>query len=110
VALQPKDSVIMSGYDRYQHFIDRLTPKYGQVDEQQLMEMIKRPVSMKSNLHCAIFHPATLELWVTVAATDGSPACNQPYYRFSLKDTQDPGSPNSEAKPAPTGKKASLRR
>ena len=80
----PKDTVILSGHDRYQHFTRRLAPAYGKVDEKVLQKMIRRPVSMKSNLHNAIFHPATLEVWVAVAASDGSPACNQTYYRYSL--------------------------
>jgi hypothetical protein len=88
IAIQPEDCVVLSGYDRYQHFIDRLMPKYGQVDERALMEMIKRPVSMGSNLHCAIFRPDTLELWVAVAASDGSPACNQTYHRYQLEPRQ----------------------
>lgn len=86
LALQPKDVLVLSGTDRYRHFLERLMPRYGQVDEQALMELVKRPVSMKSNLHVAIFRPETLEVWVAVAAPDGSPACDQPYYRYSLRD------------------------
>ena len=86
--MPPKDTLVLSGYDRYQHFIDRLLPRFGEVDERALMEMVKRPVSMKSNLHVAIFHPETLEVWVAVAASDGSPACDQPYYRYSLAKEQ----------------------
>ncbi|MBI4614111.1 MAG: peptidase C45 [Planctomycetes bacterium] len=84
IALQPENCVVVSGPDRYQHFVDRLLPRYGEVDESLLMEMVKRPVAMRSNLHCAIFHPATLEAWVAIAAPDGSPACDQPYARYSL--------------------------
>ena len=84
MALQPEDTLVLSGHDRYLHFMDRLDATYGQVDETQLMEMVKRPVSMKSNLHVAIFHPETLEVWVAVADADGNPACDQPYYRFTL--------------------------
>ncbi len=90
VALQPKDCVVISGYDRYQHFVDRLMPRYGQVDERALMEMVKRPVSMKHNLHVAIFHPGTLEAWIAVAAPDGSPACDQPYFHYSMQE-EGPG-------------------
>ncbi len=89
IALQPKDALVISGYDRYQHFIERLMPRYGEVDAPALMEMVKRPVSMKSNLHVAIFHPETLEVWVAVAASDGTPACEQPYVRFSLREALD---------------------
>jgi isopenicillin-N N-acyltransferase-like protein len=90
IALPPKDTLVLSGYDRYQHFIDRLIPRFGKVDHKALIEMVKRPVSMKSNLHVAIFHPEKLEMWVAVASKDGKPACSQPYYRYQL------------AKPAPT--------
>ncbi|MGE0711569.1 MAG: C45 family autoproteolytic acyltransferase/hydrolase [Planctomycetota bacterium] len=98
IAMPPADSLVISGYDRYQHFIDRLLPGYGKVDERALMEMVKRPVSMKSNLHVAIFHPETLEVWVAVAAPDGDPACNQPYARYSLAA---PAAPTGAATPAP---------
>ncbi|MFH1738160.1 MAG: peptidase C45, partial [bacterium] len=66
-------------------FLERLDPNYGKVDENNLMEMIKRPVSMSGNLHCAIFHPSTGEAWVAHAASDGDPACNQKYHRYALK-------------------------
>ena len=81
----PEDSVIISGVDRYKFFADRLKEKYGQVDAQLLQEMIKRPVAMKSNLHDAIFHPATLEAWVANAGPKGEPACDQPYYHYVLQ-------------------------
>ena len=80
----PEDAVILSGDDRYKAFTERLLKKYGEVDEVLLQELIKRPVSMKGNLHNAIFHPATLEVWVAHAGSDGEPACNQPYHHFKL--------------------------
>ncbi len=83
--LLPEDCVVISGIDRFGHFMKRLENHYGEVDENNLMEMIKRPVSMKSNLHCAIFHPSTGEAWVAHAASDGSPACNQEYHRYVLE-------------------------
>ncbi len=85
IAIQPEDCLILSGYDRYQHFVDRLMPRYGKVDEHALMEMIRQPVAMSENLHCAIFKPHTLEMWLAVAAPDGSPACDQPYFHFKLE-------------------------
>lgn len=80
----PPDSMIISGPDRYRFFADRLQEHYGKVNPTLLQEMIKRPVAMKSNLHNAIFHPATLEAWVAHAGPDGSPACDQPYHHFRL--------------------------
>jgi hypothetical protein len=83
-AKQPEDTVLISGADRFQCFAERLAKVHGSVDEKALMEIVLRPVSMKSNLHTAIFHPGTREVWVAVAAKDGSPACDQPYTRFTL--------------------------
>lgn len=90
LALQPEDSLIISGYDRYEHFAERLAERYGKVDAPALMAMVKRPVSMKSNLHVAIFRPEALEVWVAVAADDGAPACNQPYARYVLTPSAQP--------------------
>ncbi|MBI1387503.1 MAG: peptidase C45 [bacterium] len=82
----PDDAVIISGPDRYKSFTERLTggDEYGKVDEKRLMELIKRPVSMKGNLHNAIMHPSTLDVWVAVAGADGEPACNMPYRHVKL--------------------------
>ncbi|HBP21978.1 MAG TPA: peptidase C45 [Planctomycetes bacterium] len=86
IATPPKDVLVLSGYDRYQHFMERLDERYGKIDEQALIDMVKRPVSMKSNLHVAIFKPETLEVWVAVAGSDGSPACNQRYHHYRLAE------------------------
>ncbi|MEZ6186220.1 MAG: C45 family peptidase [Planctomycetota bacterium] len=87
IAQPPADTIVLSGPDRYLHFVERLmNGNYGKVDAPLLQELCKRPVAMKSNLHIAIFHPETLEVWVAVAAQDGSPACDQPYFRYSLAD------------------------
>ena len=80
----PEDTIVISGLDRYTLFCERLEKEYGRVDEKVLMKMVRRPVSMKSNLHVAIFHPKTLRAWIAVAAPDGNPACNQPYVEIRL--------------------------
>ncbi|HOE10048.1 MAG TPA: C45 family autoproteolytic acyltransferase/hydrolase [bacterium] len=85
MGMLPENTVVISGEDRYRFFLERLDTEYGKVDETRLMEMIKRPVSMKSNLHCAIFHPATAEAWVAHAASDGAPACDQTYHHYVLE-------------------------
>ena len=85
----PEDCVVISGQDRYKTFTERLLEKYGQVDEKLMQELILRPVSMKGNLHNAIFHPSTLEVWVANAGSDGEPACNQPYYRYQLTKQEE---------------------
>ena len=50
-----------------------------------MIEMIKRPVAMKSNLHNAIFSPETLEMWCADAGKH-TPACDEPYARCNLAD------------------------
>jgi hypothetical protein len=85
LGLQPPDCVVISGPDRYAHFVNRLKDYEGRVDEKILMQIIKRPVSMRDNLHCAIFHPSTGEAWVAHAASDGSAACDQPYHHYVLR-------------------------
>jgi hypothetical protein len=47
--------------------------------------MMARGVAMKSNMHDALFKPATQELWVA-NSTIAAPACNLPYTHLSLKD------------------------
>lgn len=86
----PEDCVIISGEDRYKTFTERLLEQYGKVDEKIMQKMIERPVSMKGNLHNAIFHPSTLEVWVANAGSDGEPACNQPYYHYQLGKQDNP--------------------
>jgi len=51
-----------------------------------LIEIIKRPVAMSSNLHDAIFAPETLEMWVSDAAMHGRSACDEPYARLQLRE------------------------
>jgi hypothetical protein len=83
----PPDTIVISGRDRYETFCERLAARFGKVDEKALVEMVKRPVSMKGNLHVAIFHPATRRAWIAVAAADGSPACDRPYVEVRLPES-----------------------
>jgi isopenicillin-N N-acyltransferase like protein len=50
---------------------------------QDMIELIKRPVAMRSNLHDAVFRPETLDLWVADAGR-ATPACDEPYAHFNL--------------------------
>ncbi|MDW8036908.1 MAG: non-reducing end alpha-L-arabinofuranosidase family hydrolase, partial [Thermoguttaceae bacterium] len=51
----------------------------------RMIQIIKRPVAMASNLHNAIFSPETLEMWVADAGRD-TPACDEPYVRVCLPE------------------------
>jgi len=81
----PPDTVLISGDERAKVLSRRLQENYGQIDVPKLIEIIKRPVAMRSNLHNAIFAPETLEMWCADAGRD-MPACDEPYARISLRE------------------------
>jgi hypothetical protein len=83
--LVPDDTVLVSGGDRARTLSARLQQSYGRIDVAALMEIIKRPVAMQSNLHDAIFSPETLEMWFADAGRH-TPACDEPYTRCQLDD------------------------
>jgi hypothetical protein len=62
-----EDAVLMSAGDRYQELARRVKAGFGKFDAAGARDLMKRPVAMTSNLHCALFAPDTLELWVANA-------------------------------------------
>ncbi len=50
-----------------------------------MIDIIKRPVAMNSNLHDAIFAPETLDMWFADAGKR-TPACDEPYAHCNLAD------------------------
>ena len=79
----PKDTVMFSGGSRAKKLSERLQKYYGKIDVPTMMEIIKRPVAMKSNLHDAIFRPETLDMWCADAGPH-TVACNEPYVLVNL--------------------------
>jgi outer membrane lipoprotein-sorting protein len=61
------DAVLMSAGDRYEELTRRVQANYGKLDAQGCRDLMKRPVCMTSNLHCALFEPASLDFWVANA-------------------------------------------
>jgi hypothetical protein len=61
------DAVLMSGGDRYEELARRVQAGYGKFDAAAARELMKRPVCMPSNIHCALFEPDTLDFWVANA-------------------------------------------
>ena len=59
--LVPNDTVLISGPGRAEALSNRLQEHYGKIDVAAMIEIIKRPVAMRSNLHNAIFTPETLD-------------------------------------------------
>lgn len=83
----PKDTLIASAKDRYMEALKRVKENYGNIDKDILIEILKRPVSMKSNLHNAIFIPRDLKMWLAVADDPSEAdfqACYQTYYEYDI--------------------------
>ncbi|HNQ74932.1 MAG TPA: hypothetical protein PKN95_15205, partial [Verrucomicrobiota bacterium] len=81
----PEDAVFVSAGIRAETLSRRLRENYGRIDAAQLMEIIKRPVAMESNLHDAILAPETLEMWFADAGRT-TPACDEPYTHVKLDE------------------------
>lgn len=83
--LVPDDTVLISAADRAAHLSQRLQQHYGKIDVGTMIEIIKRPVAMDSNLHNAIFTPETLDMWFADAFRF-APACDVPYAHCNLRE------------------------
>jgi hypothetical protein len=79
------DAVLLSGKGRYEELVKRVRDGYGKIDRDGLIEIIKRPVAMRSNLHNVIFQPQSLRLSVA-DATRGGAACDQPYRTYTWSE------------------------
>lgn len=77
-----EDAVLLSSDARYKELVRRVRAAYGQIDEDRLIGILDRPVSMKSNLHNVIFAPERLTLRVANASRKG-PACRETYHRYT---------------------------
>lgn len=84
----PPETVMMSGDERAKHLSRKLTEQSGQIDVEAMIEIIKRPVAMRSNLHNAVFRPETGDMWVSDAGKT-TPACDEPYTRVNLGEVLD---------------------
>ncbi len=84
----PKDTVMMSAGARAKTLSERLHAQFGKITPEVMIEIIKRPVAMRSNLHNAIFMPETLDVWFADAGKK-TPACDEPYTKVNLKAVLD---------------------
>lgn len=98
-----KDCALLSAGGRYDELVDRAKKSHGKIDVRAALELMDRPVAMKSNLHNVLFEPGSTRFWVANATPDKKPACDQPYYEFQLtellKRRPDPDSPAIPLKP-----------
>ena len=81
----PEDTVLVSGEDRSKVLSQRIQESYGQIDVARLIEIIKRPAAMESNLHDAVLAPETLEMWFADAGRT-TPACDGVYAHANLRE------------------------
>ncbi len=85
-----KDAVLLSAGDRYEALVSLVKENYGKIDADKALELMDRPVAMKSCLHRVLFEPAKLELWVSNAVsplqTEEYAAYAQPYYHYKVKE------------------------
>ncbi len=79
----PEDTVMISGGDRATALSQRLQENHGKIDADKLIELIKRPVAARANLHNVVFSPETLDLWIADAGKF-TPACDERYARCNL--------------------------
>ena len=81
----PVDTVMFSAGDRAETLSQRLLHHHGKIDASVMIDLIKRPVAMKSNLHNAVFIPESLDMWFANAGKH-TPACDEPYSRCNLNE------------------------
>ena len=79
------DAVLMSAGDRYEELARRVQANYGKLDAQGARDLMTRPVCMKSNLHCALFEPGSLDFWVANADSK-TEAAHTRYTRYNLAE------------------------
>jgi len=81
-----KDCVLLSAGDRYKKLVERAQAGHGQFTAESAIELMSRPVAMKSNLHNVLFEPKSTKLWVANATADKKPAAEQKYASFQLNE------------------------
>jgi len=85
-----EDAVLMSRGKRLLALRSRVLEGFGSFGVKEALALMERPVSMKSNLQCALMDPALLTIHLAYAAdparTDRFQACFQPYTRISLAE------------------------
>jgi isopenicillin-N N-acyltransferase like protein len=81
-----KDCVLLSAGSRYEELARRAAEGAGRFDVESVRKLLERPIAGRSNLHNALFEPASTKIWIANAASDGKPAAEQPYHSFKLSE------------------------
>ncbi|MBN1852676.1 MAG: hypothetical protein JW829_08125 [Pirellulales bacterium] len=80
------DAVLLSAKERYEELARRVKANHGKFDAESAIRLMDRPVAMQSNLHNALFEPASTRFWVANASVTGEPAAEQTYHAFQLSE------------------------
>jgi hypothetical protein len=83
------DAVLLSAGDRYEELVRRVQAGYGKFNAERARDLMKRPVCMASNIHCALFEPGSLDFWVANADAV-SPAAHTRYTHYNLGELLQP--------------------
>ncbi len=83
------DAVLMSAGDRYEELARRVKANHGKLDAAGARDLMKRPVAMTSNIHCALFAPETFDFWVANADSENV-AAHTRYTHYNLKELLAP--------------------
>ena len=81
----PEDTIYLSGGKRKELLSKRLHKNFGKIDAKKMIEIIKYPVAMNSNLQNAVFLPESLTFYFADAGNK-TLACFMPYYKLNLKE------------------------
>ena len=99
------DCVLLSAGSRYEELVRRTVKGHGNFSIAEALQLMARPVAMKSNLHNVLFEPETTRFWVANASLDQRPAAEQPYHSFQLSDLlkrqPEPSAPRLPMPPTP---------
>lgn len=83
------DAVLMSAGDRYEELVRRVQAGYGRIDAAAARDLMRRPVCMNSNIHCALFEPDTLDFWVANADSQNV-AAHARFTHYNLAELLQP--------------------
>ena len=79
------DAVLMSAGERYEELARRVQTEYGKLDAEGARRLMRRPVCMTSNIHCALFAPDSLDFWVANADSQNV-AAHARFTHYNLKE------------------------
>jgi hypothetical protein len=97
-----KDCVLLSAGSRYEELVRRAKKGHGKITADDALQLMARPVAMRSNLHNVLFEPKSTKFWVAHASKEGRPAAEGKYHAYQLTELlQRKPDPSSAEIPLP---------